>query len=249
MPLPALFFHLLLLCPISGLPRTARVIEVLALPADAYPDRSIVLWMESPKASDCYAIDPDDPDPEPFARSAPAVTRGCHFSGPTRISLVDTLERRIVNTIHIESPLDGEDTFDIPFLLDREDMGPYFLPGEERFGKPELLRLRDLNGDGEALEVAFFDAESSSLMETTIIGYSPHRDQLVNYVIRLRDETGETSESTWTQGLADVEPERPGYWKYSAVHPPGFEQDFEIRYRRDLEIFEGTVAEHEWTPP
>jgi hypothetical protein len=250
MPLPALFLHLLLLSPIPGLPRTAKVIEVLALPADAYPDRSIVLWMESPKPSECYEIDPDDPEPEPFARSIASATTGCHFSGPTRVSLVDTLKRRLMNTVHVEDPWSDEDRFEIPYLLDREEEGPYFLPGEERFGKPELLRLRDVNGDGEALEIAFFDAETGSDLETTVIGYSPRRDQLVNYPIRIRDqETGETFETTWTEALADVSPDRPGYWKYTISHPPGIAEDYEIKYRRDLEIFEGTVAHRELELP
>jgi hypothetical protein len=43
---------------------------------------------------------------------------------------------------------------------------------KDREGKPAIMRMRDYNGDGKALEFALFDALACMGLETTLIGYS-----------------------------------------------------------------------------
>src|SRR2546426_652133 len=94
-----------------GLPRDARIIETKTLPPSIHPDRLLVLWMltpqEVPWSRDFYAC--------------PDYTRGSHYRGPTRVSLVDSHTGSVINTVEVIAH--GEDSFDIPYRLRQ---GPYY---------------------------------------------------------------------------------------------------------------------------
>lgn len=125
-------------------------------------------------------------------------------------------------------------------MLGRE--GPYAVRGRGRFGKPELLRLRDYNGDGEPLEVAFFDAESSSDLLTMVVGYEPRVDRLRQYTFHvIASERGGATrvyDTDWLEGLFwfGVQPHRPPRWKFQADYPGGphewYDVSFDARERR-----------------
>jgi len=238
-----LFAILLALLPaVAGLPSTAKVIETRAVPSAAHPNRVVVLWMDAQTVSPCW----EDAD-EPYAPSCPAATRGCSFAGPTRISLLDTSTQRVINTLTVPDPLTGKDTFEIPYVIERG--GPYFVTGRKNYGKPEVLRFRDFNGDGLPYEFALYDAESCSDYYSAIFGYSRKQDSVINYLFKIREaaEPGSVPHALdWIEGFAWQKPLRPYYWKWSVVHPPGLAEDYEVIYRPDLEVFEGTLAHRKW---
>ena len=130
------------------------VIERARIPATVHPDRELLLWMISPVEHDRGALLEN-----PYM--CPDWTRGSYYSGPTRLSLLDTRSGRVINTIKLISPILGDvDEFNIPYriLSDLYYLVPGVPKGSE--GKPALLDLRDLNGDGIAAEAAFFEAEA-----------------------------------------------------------------------------------------
>ena len=217
------------------LPPSAIVIEARKIPTAAHADRVVVLWMEGASLSPCWD------EAEPYAPSCPDATRGCHYSGPTRISLIDTRAARLINTISVSNPDTGEDRFDVPYLIEND--GPYLVPGPKKYGKPRLLRFRDLNGDGSALEFALFDAQSCSDMYIATFGYSRKQDRLLQYLFRLADADDPASDpfvSDWIENFAFQHPVSRFTWHWKVVHPGG-EEEYDVRYDPSLEQFEGTV--------
>lgn len=218
----------------SLLPPGAQLVEHRDVPKAVRSDRALVLWMLNPVKSECSS-------PEEWADSCPDSTRGCHYSGPTRVSLVDTKLVRIINTIAIEDVLTGEDTFDVPYRV--MTPGPY---GAKRGRVPVLMRLRDYNGDGNPLEFAFFDALACMGLESTLIGYSIRRDQVIRFPIFLaRSGASRTSEGAaqyWADYLFGQKPVRRGYWKYSIDYRGrgGTLDQYEVHYDSGQERFVGT---------
>ena len=104
----------------------------------------LVLWMVTPKKNQTnYAWD------EMY--SCPEQSRGSHYSGPTRVSLVDWPHGKLINTIKIFTG-DGEaDSFDLPYQIRK---GYYYrVPAMVKTGieaKPNLIWLKDYNGDGKS---------------------------------------------------------------------------------------------------
>ena len=132
----------------------AVVIERAAIPQGIHQDRELALWMLSPQRHDRVIRHGLD------SYTCPEMTLGSYYSGPTRISLVDTSVRRVINTLDLRYAGRREDSFDIPYRI---LAGYYYLvPGHKKGseGGPALLALRDLKGDGLSLETAFFEAES-----------------------------------------------------------------------------------------
>ncbi|SRR5712691_5006913 len=142
-----------------------------ALPADALivetqpikSDRILILWILSPTKHP-RELSPDEP------YTCPEETRGSYYTGRTRVSLVDTQSRRIINTVRVRQEyITGADTFDIPYQI---HSGSYYHVGgvpEGQEGKPTIMQLKDYNGDGKALEFALFDALFCMRLQTTLI--------------------------------------------------------------------------------
>ena len=223
----------------TGLPADAVVIEQEPVPESAHPNRLLVLWMKSPQRN------PRDGTPEDNAYTCPEVTRGHYYHGPTAVSLVDTAVRHVINSVDIE-PLYG-DSLDIPYFI---EAGHYYtVPGKlvHNEGKPKLLALRDYNGDGKALEAAFFDAESCMGLTTALIGYSEKQDKVIQYSVELISEAdGKRSRKTeqWAEYLFSKKPVQPGYWKYEIDRRGhgGTLDSYEVRYDAAKERFTGTVV-------
>jgi hypothetical protein len=235
--------QVVLLALALSLPRGAKLIEVAPLPASVHKDRALVLWMRVRSSTrNC------DDWKEEWAPICPGSTSGCSYSGPTRVSLVDTATNKIINTIVIRDSHDapstfigaqrerGRDSLVIPYWLG--DGGPY----AAKDGKPHILLLKDYNGDGDATEFALFNAWSCSDLLTTLIGYSRKQDRVIRYPVRLRWTESESSEeitSYWVEHLFANAPEKPGVWKYTARYP-GADETYEIHYDAEHEAFEGT---------
>lgn len=226
---------------IKGLPVDALVLEKIHLVSTRHPNRGLILWMVNPKRN------PRDATEDLY--TCPEYTRGSYYSGPTRVSLYDSLSMKVINTIKVIANYeDNSDSFDVPYAIRR---GYYYhvdnrVP-KTRDAKPVIMWLKDYNGDGKALEFALFDALACMGLETALIGYSENRDQVIQYPISLRsaDEETRTSESLlWADYLFAKRPLRPGYWKYKVDYRGrgGSLDKWEVKYNRVKERFEGTVA-------
>src|SRR5215468_7096646 len=102
------------------LPSGAVIIEEQPLRAVSNPDRALILWMVNPTKNPSGAqADPGAP------YMCPDETRGSYYSGPTRVSLLNTRTRTVINTIEIK---DGHfegmggienkaDSFAIPYAI------------------------------------------------------------------------------------------------------------------------------------
>lgn len=221
------------------LPLGARVIETRPVPSKAHPSRALLLWMVNPKKN------PRDVPDEIY--TCPEETRGHYWSGPLRVSLVDTKTLRVINTLRITQGCgDDADSFDIPYRI---HAGYYSVAGARRGqeGVPVIMRLRDYNGDGRAQEFALFDALACMGLATTLIGYSESKDRVIQYPVNLEVIEGAKRSrqmTYWPDYLFSRKPDRPGYWKYEIDYRgrAGTLDRWEIRYNRKQEAFEGTLT-------
>jgi hypothetical protein len=225
---------------VVGLPSNALIIEERSLRPEGYSDKTLILWMIKPERHP-NEYESDDP------YTCPDKTRGSYYSGPTRVSLINTKTRSIVNTVEIKQEYrDGEDSFDIPYAIRQ---GYYYrVVGKPKKGeelKPNIIWLKDYNGDGRALEFALFDARACMGLPTTLIGYSEQQDKVIQYSIFLKvkgDNKQSTEVSHWCDYLFSAKPEALGYWKYEVDYRgrDGPLIKYEIRYNPQKESFEGT---------
>jgi hypothetical protein len=224
------------------LPPDALIIEEQSLAAKGYPHRAVFLWMIKPEKhpNEYEANDP---------YTCPDETRGSYFYGPTRVSLIDKSTGHIINTVEVKQEYEeGEDSFYIPYAIRK---GYYYKvegkPKEGEEAKPKIMWLSDYNGDGMALEFALFDALACMGLQTTLIGYSPSQDRVIQYLIRLEiDDEGKADleESHWADYLFNKKPISTGYWKYEIDYRGrgGSLCKYEIRYNERLERFEGKLV-------
>jgi hypothetical protein len=221
-----------------GLPSGAVTIETQAVKTD----RSLVLWMVNPTKH------PRETPDEPY--TCPEYTRGSYYSGPTRVSLVDTKSRKVINTVKVRQDYnEGEDEFDVPYQI-RSDYY-YHVEGaaEGKEGQPAVMWLKDYNGDGTPLEFALFDAQACMGLATTLIGYNEREDKVIQYQTRLAVTSSKGKRSTLTSGWVDYlfskKPESPGFWKYEIDYRGrgGDLAKYEIRYNKETAKFEGKLVE------
>ncbi len=223
----------------KGLPSGALIVETRKLPA---PNRSLVLWMLSPKKNPS-TYGSEEPIP------CPDQTRGSYYSGPTRVSLLNTATNAIMNTVKVVREYeDNDDSFDVPYAIRK---GFYYQVSTQVArtveARPTIMWLRDYNGDGKALEFALFDAEACMGLQTTLIGYSVKQDRVIQYPIHLDVFEGakrSTSDSHWADYLFNRKPVRLGYWKYEVDYRgrAGTLDKWEVRYNLVRERFEGKLT-------
>jgi hypothetical protein len=223
-----------------GLPVGARIIETRVINTRAHPNRALVLWMLRPKT---YARDAGDD-----IYNCPDETRGSNYRGPTRVSLVDTMTRRVINTVEVKEEYNEppEDSFDIPYKIHR---GYYHVEGVrgQAEGRPTVMWLMDFNGDGLRHEFALYDAQSCMGLETTLIGYSERQDKVIQYETVLTIEEGNKrliDTSRWVDYLFSKKPVGRGHWKYEIDYRGrgGPLDRYEIRYDPAHERFEGRLV-------
>jgi hypothetical protein len=220
-----------------GLPADAKIIETQPIASPAHPNRALVLWMIKPERS------PRGEPNEPY--TCPEETVGHCYSGPVRVSLVNTADKKIINTLEVIAE-QGEDSFNIPYKIHQ---GYYFVAGVrgQQEGKPTIMKLKDYNGDGRAAEFALFEALACMGLSTTLIGYSERQDRVIQYETDLTSTLeGErkTEALQWVDYLFSKKPVKPGYWKYAIDYRGrgGSLDQYEIRYNAAKERFEGTLV-------
>jgi len=200
---------------ITGLlPPEARVIESTVLNTGRRTDRGLVLWMLNPNRVLRQ-------DRGTFA--AGHTTGGCsdwvygdHWYGPTRLSLLDLTNKRLINTIEIRGMYEGatDHGFPIPFLVQN---GSYYVPkvNENNEGAPKILNLRDLTGEGVVGQFVLFEYEACAISLTTVLGYGPKSDRAVQYGVERRTESGKSKGVPWVQQVFGAKPIRPGHWDFT----------------------------------
>jgi hypothetical protein len=204
------------------------------------PNRSLILWMVRP------AKNPRDTSDDQY--TCPEYTRGSYYSGATRVSLVDSQARKVINTVKVSSE-PGADEFDIPYNI-RPDYY-YHVEGvlKEAEGKPTLMWLRDYNGDGRAWEFALFDAQACMGLATTLIGYSERQDRVIQYQTHLIVSEAKRKRTTtteyWTDYLFSKKPASPGSWKFEIDYRGrgGSLDKYEVHYDKQTERFEGKLTQ------
>lgn len=229
--------------PGDALPSGASIIETQSLSSQGYRERQLILWMLKPTRH------PREGDPAIY--TCPEETRGSYYSGPTRVSLFDTKTNRIINTVSIvQEYFDNEDSFDLPYRIHAGSH--YHVAGVRagKGGKPTIMWLKDYNGDGKALEFALFDALACMGLQSTLIGYSPSQDKVIQYPIQLEAmEEGNHAKQIdhWCDYLFSKKPKAPGFWKYEIDYRGrgGSLDKYEIRYNPGKEIFEGKLISSE----
>ena len=237
------------------LPSGAVIIEEQPLESESHPERALILWMVNPTKN------PSDAHKDPEAPyMCPDETRGSCYSGPTRVSLVNTTTRTVINTIEIkdghferaEGLEDKGDRFDIPYAVRKG----YYYHVEDEGDAPEgvemkarVMWLKDYNGDGKALEFALFDAANCMGLLTTLIGYSEWQDRVIQYQVSLEVEGHDghrTELLSWCDYLFSEKPMSPGHWKYGIDYRGrgGPLDKYEVRYDAQHEMFVGALV---WT--
>jgi hypothetical protein len=226
---------------IRGLPAGAVVVETRKLPSLKHQNRSLLLWMQNPKRN---PSDYGSEEPIP----CPDQTRGSYYSGPTRVSLLDSATNTIINTVKIVKEYEeNDDSFDVPYAI-RKGYYYHVEPPVKRTveGRPTIMWLHDYNGDGNAHEFALFDALACMGLQTTLIGYSDKQDRVVQYAVHLGIIEGAKHSSRvgfWADYLFNKKPNRPGYWKYEIDYRgrAGPLEKWEVRYNATQERFEGKL--------
>jgi len=185
------------------------------------------------------------PDDEPY--TCPDETRGSSYTGPTRVSLIDTSTNTIINTVEIRD-YEESDSLDLPYAIRHGYY--YYAPKPARAGaqtRPTILGLRDYDGDGKAQEFALFDALACMGLQTTLIGYSQSQDKVIQYPILVETIEGKkhsTSTEFWADYLFSKATIRPGHWKYEIDYRGrgGSLDQWEVRYNSEKEQFEAKVT-------
>ncbi len=233
---------------LESLPKGALVLESKQIGPINGESRTIVIWMLNPKRNPLtYKRD------EPY--TCPDQTRGSYYEGPARVSLLDSTSKKVINTIKVSSyDSEPDDILDLPYDIRR---GYYYrvdkVSPRTAQGKPTIIWLRDLNGDGKALEFALYDAPACMGLQTTLIGYSEKQDKVIQYPLQL-EVTEDGKRSTWNSFWADYlltnKPTRPGQWKYEVDYRGrgGSLDKWEVKYNASKEQFEGTVVRVSDTP-
>jgi hypothetical protein len=200
------------------LPSDAMTVEIADLRAVVGKQRLLVLWMQSPKQE----------VREPDAGFCGDAVYGDNWVGPTRLSLVDPVNRKLLNTIDVVGPAysrDAADSFRLPFLV-----GNYYYHVPQmnlkKEGKPTILYLRDLTGDGVAAEVVLFMYGACGIAETGVFGYQEQSDRVVPYLVEVQDGSGQPKAEQWVSQIFAREPISPGHWDF--IWEPGHGSDVKI---------------------
>ena len=226
---------------VRGLPAGAVVVETRKLASAKHSDRELVLWMLNPKKN------PDGYGPGDLY-TCPDQTRGSYYSGPARVSLVNTSDRSIINTIKIAGADEGGgDNAELPYAIRRGyyyRVDPLTRRGVE--AKPTIIWLKDYNGDGQPFEFALFEAEACMGLQTTLIGYSEKQDRVIQYPVSLEVIEGSkhlNRVTSWADYLFSNKPRRPGYWKYEIDYRgrAGSLDKWEVQYNPAKERFEAKL--------
>jgi len=219
------------------LPRGATIIESKDIvDRNVGHSRRLVLWMLD--AEKVFRKSDDD-----MGGYCGDYIYGDNWHGRLRLSLVDVARPKLINTVQIRDQessgnrSEGGDSFSIPFQVSNSY---YYVPhvNAKKEGKPEILHLRDLTGEGVLGQFVLFNYEACGIADTTVLGYSPSADAVVQYRIEMHD--GPTvATGVWAGNAFAEKPIRPGYWNF--VFEPGHGSDSnyheEVSFDSERQLF------------
>ncbi len=216
------------------IPKNATVLETQTLGTK----RKMILWMPDPTK---YPNEETKAD----IYTCPDQTRGSYYTGEVRVTLIDSKTNKTINTLKIKGDDEYEpyDKIDIPYLI----RGGYYYkvpnPSSKIERKPQIMALKDYNGDGRAHEFTLFNAEACMGLGTTLIGYSERQDRVIQYPILLKTSE-RTSRQYWLDYLFAKKQVSPGVWRYEIDYRGrnGTLDKFTVRYDRKNEKFIGSIT-------
>jgi curved DNA-binding protein CbpA len=181
-----------------------KIIETVDLNVVAEKPREMVLWMQTPKR---VVRDPND------SWTCANAVYGDDWVGRTRLSLFDSARGTLINTVEIVGQ-DGNPGFSLPFLVSSDY---YHVPSlnSKNEGKPKILSLRDLTGEGVAADFVLFEYEACGIASTSVLGYSRQSDRAVQYPVEVVQSGQEPKTGVWVTQIFRKEPMRPGYWDFT----------------------------------
>jgi hypothetical protein len=93
----------------------------------------------------------------------------------------------------------------------------YYVPqvNSKGEGKPEILKLRDLTGDGVADEFVMFMYGACGIAETGAFGCDPNSDRALQYPVEVRTGKGKPKADLWVDQIFAEKPMRPGHWSFT----------------------------------
>lgn len=94
-------------------------------------------------------------------------------------------------------------------------------------GKPKILYLQDLNGDGVAAEFVLFMYGACSIADTRVFGYQKQSDRVVSYLVEVQNGRGQPKTEKWVGQIFARKPISPGRWDFT--WEPGHGTDSTIR--------------------
>ncbi len=191
------------------LPPGGMIIESAALETGNAKRRGLILWMIHPKRA--------HQPPNPLDRGCAESVYGDHWQGPTRLSLVDYREKKIINTITISNPAEDwahPKGFNLPFYVSNEF---YFVPkpNEHREGIPKILNLKDLTGEGVAGQFVLHDYVACAISLTAVFGYSPSKDKATQFPDEVVEKGKSNQAINWLAHTFSEKAIRPGYWDHT----------------------------------
>ena len=235
--------------PYVRLAGNAVLLEEEPLPVWAHAHRALVLWVLAPADKPLQDASPEEDQEDAY--TCPEQTLGHYYRAPTRVSLADTQSRRVLNTVRVTLG-NGEDEYDTLFRIRPGHFYEVRGPLIRGAGKPHILALRDFNGDGKALEFAFYVKESCNEPLTMVLGYSQRQDRVIVYEFLIHSNLpGEADSQVWMYGFTSRKPVAQLHWRYEDWYNSGRHLEYDFRYVPERECFEGTVliTDPEGAPP
>lgn len=231
------------------LPAEAQIIETRDITPIAKKSRVLVLWMVNAQEHDCAKDEDNAVVDQACASAVPNWLYEDFWEGPTRLSLVDANGRRIVNTIDMGSERVPAYVQSLPYSIPN--------PDENGEGKPEILNLRDLTGEGAAAQFFFIEETDWPAMGAKIFGYQATTDQVVQYRIKFT-RNGLATVGFEVRGFSalaylmlNYKPVKPGYWNFRWSYGRGNETSYHevVRFDRKRQIFVDKHSEKTFSEP
>lgn len=175
------------------LPPGAQIIETKDISDIAGKRRLLVLWM-----TDATKVH----EPEEYCGTA---VYGDYWKGTGGLSVVDTVDRKAISTISLNR-------IQLPFYVE----GYYYhVPRADQThkGKPELLHLSDITGEGQPLQFVLYEYSACGIASGEVFGYRAVTDAVVHYQIEVVEGKKRHTESS-VENIFDHRAVRPGYWNF-----------------------------------
>lgn len=174
--------------------------------------------------------------------SGPDFVYGDHWIGPTHVSLFDGAQRKLINTIEVQLPHESageKGSYSVPFFVPK--YSPWYVPNPDKSGKgkPLLLHLRDLTGEGISGQFTLFDYVASGIENGSVWGYSVRSDMAVHYPVEVLQGKFSPVVQYWIPQVFSTEPSGAAHWKFTwePAHGADAWVDEDVRFDARRQLF------------